>query len=339
MIRVAEGRVVGLGPRRRGATHLIVELDGRNEPAVAYTGLVGEPLEGDLVMCNTTAVDLRLGTGGLHLVVSILGRELRQGSDGHGMKLRYSPSQVAVTCVEETHPDAFSSDDPLDIPVIVLPLHSLLAPVAVTAQSIRPGLKIAYVMSDQGALPIAFSSLVSQLLDDGTLSTTVTAGQSFGGHHEAVTVASGLIAAERVAGADLVLVGMGPGNLGTGTRFGFAGLDLANSVMQSLAVGAAPVVCARLSDADPRDRHRGLSHHLRTALEVAPPGWRLALPQMPAGFSWSPDPPQPYETVGTEPFMPALHARSELMHSMGRGLADDPWFFRAGAAAAALALR
>lgn len=339
MIRVAEGRVVSLGERRRGVTYLTVDLDGRPEPAVAYTELVGEPLEGDRVMCNTTAVDLCLGTGGLHLVVSVLGREVRQGRDGHGMKLRYSPSQVAVSCVEETHPDAFVSDEPVGVPVVLLPLHSLLAPVAATAKAIHPDMNIAFVMSDQGALPIAFSKLVNELLDAGILSTTVTTGQSFGGHHEAVTVASGMIAAERVSGADLVIVGMGPGNLGTGSRFGFAGLDLANSIMQALAVGAAPVVCARISGADPRARHRGLSHHLRTALEVAPSGWRLALPEIPAGFSWSPEPPHPYETIDTEPFMQALRDRSELMHTMGRGLEQDPWFFKAGAAAAALALR
>jgi hypothetical protein len=335
MIRVAEGRVVRLGLRRRGATQLIVEIDGREEAAIAYTELVGEPREGDLVMCNTTAVDLGLGTGGLHFVVAIVGRNLRQGSDGHGMKLRYSPSQIAVSCVEETDPDAFASEAPVETPVVLIPLHSLLAPVAVTAHAIRPDLKVAFVMSDQGALSLSFSNLVSALLEAGKLSTTITTGQSFGGHHEAVTVASGIIAAERVAGADLIVVGMGPGNLGTGTRFGFAGLDLANCIMQALGVGAEPVVCARLSQSDPRERHQGLSHHVRTALAMAPQGWRLA---MPAELPWDPQAPEPCVAVETERFLPALKEHTDLMRSMGHGLDDDPWFFAAGAAAAALAL-
>ena len=62
-------------------------------------------------------------------------------------------------------------------------------------------------------------------------------GQSFGGDLEAVTLHSGLLAARHVLGADLVVVAQGPGNLGTGTRWGFSGVAAGEAVNAVAVLG------------------------------------------------------------------------------------------------------
>ena len=57
--------------RRRGALELEVEVEGERASALAFLELVGPVREGDLVVLNTNAVALGLGTGGFHLVVSV----------------------------------------------------------------------------------------------------------------------------------------------------------------------------------------------------------------------------------------------------------------------------
>lgn len=338
MIRTRTAEVITAERRRTGITHLEVSLDGALLPAIAYEHLTGTPRPGDVVCCNTTAVELGLGTGGALLVIAIEGRELMHGSDGHAMKLRYSPHQLAVQAVEETHPDAFIDHSPVRVPLVIVPLHSLLAPLAIAADAVAPGGRLVFVMTDQAALAVAFSDLVPRLRDLGLLHEVITTGQSFGGDREAVTVASGIIAAARICEADLIVVGMGPGNLGTGTRYGFAALEVASSILLAKAVGADPVVAARLSFADRRARHQGLSHHLRTALEIAPPGWRLALPSLPPDLVPAPVEGGPNIMIDTTQVEEALWDRRGLLASMGRGFEQDPWFFRAGAASALLAL-
>src|SRR5690606_28605152 len=126
-------------------------------------------------------------------------------------------------------------------------------------------LKIAYVMTDGGALPAAFSRTVATLRDAGWLHTCVTVGQAYGGDLEAVTVHTGLLAARHVAGCDVAVVAQGPGNLGTGTRWGYSGVAAGEAVNAAATLHGRPVASLRVSGADPRDRHRGISHHSLTA--------------------------------------------------------------------------
>ena len=60
-----------------------------------------------------------------------------------------------------------------------------LAPVLLAIAHDRPGSRVVYVMSDQGALPMAFSRSVAELRASGLLAGTVTVGQAFGGDLEA----------------------------------------------------------------------------------------------------------------------------------------------------------
>ena len=120
-------------------------------------------------------------------------------------------------------------------------------------------------MQDGGALPAWFSRTCATLSEAGWLAATVTTGQSFGGDLETVTVHTGLLAARHVLGADIAVVAQGPGNLGTGTRWGFSGVAAGEAVNAVAALGGRPVASLRVSDADPRERHRGVSHHSLTA--------------------------------------------------------------------------
>ena len=128
-----------------------------------------------------------------------------------------------------------------------------------------PRPRAVYVMTDGGALPAWFSRSAATLREQGWLAATVSVGQAFGGDLEAVTLHTGLLAARHVLGADLVVVAQGPGNLGTGTRWGFSGVAAGEAVNAAAVLGGRPVASLRVSGADPRGRHAGVSHHSLTA--------------------------------------------------------------------------
>jgi hypothetical protein len=271
-----------------GVIRLSVHCEGEAEPAhaVAYVDLVGECDPGDRVLLNTTAVVLGLGTGGSHFVVANLTRPLAEDlSGGHIMKVRYTPIQIDVMAAEEAGSDL--ADALVDAsslggaPVVVLSLHSQLAAACAVARRERPNAKIAFVMSDATALPVAVSLLVAELGRKGLLDLVVTCGQAFGGAIEAVNRYTGLLAA-KVAGADVLLAGAGPGSVGTATELGHSGVDVGEWVNAVAALGGRPIVAPRISAADPRARHRGLSHHTRSALGlVALAPALVAVPAMP----------------------------------------------------------
>jgi Protein of unknown function (DUF3866) len=254
--------------------------EGAGVKALAYPALTGRPVPGDRVLLNTTALHQGLGTGGYALVVAIPDRlppdpELA----GHVVKARYTPLQATVASVDEQgspHHELLRDADSIDgMPVVVADLHSalpavlagLLPPAVPSAAgaSSPPRPAVAYVMQDGGALPAWFSRTIAGLRAAGWLAGTVTTGQSFGGDLEAVTVHTGLLAARHVLGADAVVITQGPGNLGTGTRWGYSGVAAGEAVNAAAALGGRPVAALRLSFADPRERHQGVSHHSLTA--------------------------------------------------------------------------
>ena len=125
--------------------------------------------------------------------------------------------------------------------------------------------RVVYVMTDGGALPLAYSRVVAALSQAGWLTGTVTAGQAWGGDIEAVSIHNALLAARHVLHADAAVVIQGPGNLGTETPWGFSGVACGDAVNAIATLGGRPVACLRVSQADARARHRGVSHHSMTA--------------------------------------------------------------------------
>jgi hypothetical protein len=352
LIRLRWATVATIDTARPGVTELTVDLDGRSQDALAYPALVGGVAPGDRVLLNTTAVELGLGTGGWHLVVAVEdapATDVRH--DGRVMKARYTPVQAAVPTVEEKHRDTLERARGLDgMPVVCAPLHSMIAPVAAGAKASGEA-TVAYVMSDGAALPGALSNLVPRLREAGLLDGVVTCGQAFGGGDlEAVTLWSGLLAARHVLGAEVAVVADGPGNLGTDTTWGVSGLASGEALNAVEALGGRPVAALRISFADPRERHRVVSHHSLTILErIATARTNVAVPVL----EHEPQRRAVWDALrgrGIEDRHhlvevdggPAIHALGDArveVTSMGRSPAADPAFFLAAGAAGVLAGR
>ena len=302
-------------------------LAGETVPGVFYRELGDPPAEGEEVVANTVGLEMGLGTGGVALILpSAAGASLPANED-HFVKLPYTPLQFPA-------PPPPQAENLNDVPIAVLPLHSHLAPACCAAASLRPGCRVSFVWQEGGALAVALSETVRELERRGLLHAVVSAGSCFGGDLEAPNVYAGLLAA---AGEDLVLVGIGPGVVGTATVFGHGGMAAAIALNAASSLGAEPVLAPRLSSADPRARHRGLSHHTRTALRAALGGCRVAFPSS-CGISLEGLPDRhTYESVET-----TAAGLEELFRvtfeSMGRRYEQDPVFFDAAVAAVSLAL-
>jgi hypothetical protein len=356
-----EGTVTAVRRRWYGAVEVDVSVAARpgGDPAtarpgdgpatvraLAYTALVGSPEPGDRVLLNVSALALGLGTGGYALVVALPDRlppDPRVGA-GHVVKARYTPLQPVVLGVdEESSPYRDTMTGATDLggmPVVVADLHSALPAVLAGVRASRPGTRVAYVMTDGGALPAWFSRTLDGLR--GYLAGTVTAGQAYGGDLEATNVHGGLLAARQVLGAEVTVVAQGPGNLGTGTAWGFSGTAAGEAVNAVVALGGRPVGSLRISGADARTRHRGVSHHSltaygRVALAAADLVVPAGLPEPLAGEVAAAVEPlaarHKLVTVDTAGLDAALRESPVPLSTMGRGLDEDPAYFIAAAAA------
>jgi Protein of unknown function (DUF3866) len=254
---------------------LTVEVAGEERPARADTALVGVCAAGDEVIVNVEALDLRLGSGGFDVVHVNLTRGLDgKGMPGaHVMKLNYTSLQHAVLPAEGRELRI-----PLGRPVGVFQLHGQLAPIAWALSQARAGLKVGYVQTAGGALPGAMSDTVRQLLSRGLLAGHTTAGAAYGGGQEAIATAGALHDGLAEEGWDVALAGPGPGILGSGSALGHGGMVALDSAHAALALGCPTVLAARMSSGDPRERHRGLSHHTRTVLRLLLAPVLLAIP-------------------------------------------------------------
>jgi hypothetical protein len=333
-------------------------------PALCYPRLTGPAEPGDRVLLNTTALDLGLGTGGYALVVAIPERlppdpeGAGPGDDprspGHLIKARYTPLQAAVPGADEQGSPYYEllrdSDDLAGLPVVIADLHSalpaILAGYRAGRRSDAPP-RVAYVMQDGGALPAWFSRTAAGLAEAGWLAGTITVGQAFGGDLETVTLHTGLLAARHVLGAELAVVAQGPGNLGTGTRWGFSGVAAGEAVNAAATLGGRPVGSLRISAADSRDRHRGVSHHSLTAYgRVALARADIVVPELDGELGAAVlAAAQPLGTrhnlvlVSVDGLADALAASPVPLATMGRGLDDDLPYFLAAAAAGRHAAR
>jgi hypothetical protein len=321
--------------RRRGLVRVRLSDGSR---AYGVTQLTGDVAVGDELIVNTTAVDRGLGTGGWHVVHwNLTAGPFADEGPGHLMKLRYTSLQVDTGAAEELDPDATTTPDTLDgTPVVVAGLHSQLPVVLAGVLAARPGTRVAYVMTDGGALPIAFSDVVAGLTDRGLLVGTVTAGHAFGGDLEALNVPSALASARHRLDAELIVVAMGPGVAGTGSRLGHSGLEAAPALDAVAWLGGRPVACLRCSGADARPRHQGISHHSRAVLDAVRSAVDVAVPP---GIEPCADDRHRWHRVDPGDPVQVLAAAELEVQSMGRGPAGDPVFFAAGLAAGELAAR
>jgi len=358
MLKLRRGTVVEADP-------LVVEVGAERRPAWADVGLVGEVEVGDEVVVNVQARDLGLGSGGFDLVHVNLTRGLRGGEvDGvHVIKLNYTSLQHPVEPIEiadeaaspAAHGNPSHGDPELGPkpPACVVSLHGHVAPLAWAAQETAPGLRLGFAQAAGAALPGSMSRDVSELRERGLLCGHLTAGACFGGEHEAISLVGGLDAAARRLGWDAIVVGPGPGILGSATRLGHGGMAALDAAHAALALGLPTLLCPRLSSSDERERHRGLSHHTASVLELllapvrvpvpeaelegwpllgaddAPPGGsaKAALDELIALCTGHHD-------LAVEPIDLDGYAASGLpARTMGRTIEEDPLFFAAPLAA------
>lgn len=338
-LKLRRGVVVGEEP-------LTVEVDGERRPAWADTALLGEMHEGDEVVVNVAALDLGLGSGGFDVVHVNLTRGLTASGDSGEpvIKLNYTslqhpvePLELPVRLLSDMRAKGAPETGGGAMPVLVLPLHGHLAPAAWAAAQASPGVKLGYVQTGGGALPGSLSRDVAQLRERGLLCGHVTAAPAYGGEQEALSVVGALDAAARALGWDAALVGPGPGIIGSETRLGHGGMAALDNAHAALALGLPTLLSPRLSEADPRERHRGVSHHTLTVLELLLGGVEIAVPRGVADVA-----AQLADATGdrhklkqASPDLVGYSASGLPARTMGRGLEEDQLFFAAPLAAGA----
>ncbi len=323
-LRLRRGTVTAIVERHEGLARL--EVDG--VPCIAYPRLTGPLALGDEVVVNEQARELELGSGGFDVLYANLtrGLELPREPGTHVMKLPYTPLQVAAGHAEEADPLA---DTLAGMPVVCCSLHSQLAPVCAGLGE-KP--RVAYVQLPGGALPVSLSDAVRTLKARGLIEVAVAADACLDGDVHCVTAASALAwAAAR--GFEAVVCGIGPGIVGTGSSLGHGGLAAAQAANAASALAGSPILVARVSEADERPRHHGVSHHTRAALELCLGSVAVAWPAGLAAPAWL-ETREEVDITGWEEACSGL----PLSH-MGRGPREDPWFFAAAFAAGRLAGR
>lgn len=350
-MRLIWGTVIAVVENLPDVQRITVDIDDASAeaaPVVVYPALSGRCVVGDRVLVNTTAVDLGLGTGGEHFCVARAGEgvALEQSSAGHIMKLRYTPFQHDVLAVEEP---AGSHDELRDartldgMPVVCCGLHSQVPLVAAAIKERDTHVRVAYIMTDGAALPIAISRMVPGAVAAGLIDETITCGQAFGGMREAVNVYSALLAACHVVHADVAIVGIGPGIPGTATPFGHGGVAQGEALNATAALGGTPIAVLRLSFADSRPRHVPVSHQTLTALvDVALRPAIVAVPELEGDAAAALEAALERAGVGDRHELRRVAVRMPDVRgldvsTMGRRYGEDPAFFLAAAAAGTLA--
>ena len=284
-IRWRRGRVTATGRRGRDSLELTVEVPDEGQlKALAYPSLVGIPQVGDDVLLNTTALAQGLGTGGVALVIAVPDRLPPDPTGpGHLVKARYTPLQVTVAGRRRAGHRAPRADgrgrrhrrhaggrgrpalgaaggadrDAGDRP----------RPQGRVRDDGRRG-------AARGLLPDAghagrrrwpASSPSARRSAATWRRSPCTPGCSRRGTCSAPTSRSSR---------------RGPGNLGTGTPWGFSGVAAGEACNAVTVLGGQAIGALRISDADPRPRHRGVSHHSLTAFgRVALGGVTLVAPR------------------------------------------------------------
>lgn len=358
MISRAIGKVVSISNTANELTRVTVEVAGKDYPAINFNTITGKINLGDEVLLNTTAVNLKLGTGGSHFVMANLTspnteQQSESKKPGHIMKIRYTPNQIRVLSVEEQdspfHQIMTNCTSLGGTPVICCSLHSMLPPATAAVKAYNKSYKVIYVMTDAASLPLGLSKMVQALKREQLLDGTISVGHAFGGDLEAVNIYSGLLAAKAVLDADIIVAGMGPGIVGTGTPFGFSGIEQANLIHAVHSLKGIPVAIPRLSFSDGRARHIGLSHHSRTVFgkatlvstNIAMPliekaKHNLIIRQMQEAEI---DLKHKIILEEGEPGLEILKQRDIKVTTMGRSIEEEPEFFLAASCSGRIAAK
>lgn len=325
MLKLRRGVVVEAGDPGSRMQRLEVDVEGERRPALGDVGLVGGAQAGDEVVVNVEARDLGLGSGGFDLVHANLTRGLAGAgaADAHVMKLNYTSLQHPVAPVEEERLAL-----PLRRPVAVCGLHGQLPALAWALAQTSPGARLGYVQTAGGALPGALSNVVPDLRERGMLAGHLTAGPAYGGEGEAITTIGAIHHGLRAGEWDAAVCAPGPGILGSASALGHGGMAALDSAHAALSLGCPTLVVARMSEADRRARHRGVSHHTRTVLDLLLSTVVVALPEGSGA-----DVDTRHEVRRAPADLDGYESSGLPTRTMGRELREDPSFFAAALSA------
>ncbi len=328
----------------------ILKTSNEAKKALLYRSITPSANISDEVIVNVTATKLRLGTGGMDIVTSVMKAPPKENDSpkGHIMKARYLPNQLSVLAVESQESDyhhlfkkSFSLQGKR---VLIGELHSMIPICFWGMDFLKPASKMVVIISDEASIPLSLSQHVRALKKDERF-CTITIDQAFGGTYEAVNLVTALQFATEEIQADLIVVTLGPGVVGTGTVHGFSGLEQAAWANNIGSLGGIPVWIPRLSEKDERNRHRGISHHTLTPLtKFTYPKSILPLPAVKTTMLETIEKQvqeisKQHEVhwVQTEPLEEIIShclLKSPLpILTMGRNYQDDPIFFLGVAAA------
>ncbi len=353
---------------------------GKERRALCFEVLTGTCAPGERVLLNCRATALKLGTGGYDFVVareagdrveedrSPESGSLRSSSDEgdevpcaalqfvphrHLMKLRYTPVQQVVSCVEEPGSETAkilrNKTSIEGVPVICCSLHSQAIGVIAALKALDRTARVAYVMTDEAALALGFSKAIDRLINAELLDVTITAGQAFGGQYEALTLHSGLLTARHIVQADYIVTSIGPGVIGAEHPYASGGIAQAEALNAAYSMGGTPIVCVRASQADERERHQGISHHTKTALRLALGEAIVPLPktspQVAAAFDLALEPTHHAQHIIQTEVLSYCGKAIDLLDqagikltTMGRDITQDQLFFACVQAAACAAV-
>jgi hypothetical protein len=321
-LSLRRGTVTAIVERHEGLAR--IEVD--RTPCVAYPRVTGPVALGDEVLVNEQARELGLGSGGFDVLYANLtrGLGLTPDPDAHVMALPYTPLQHALHHREERDRLAERLEG---MPVVCCSLHSQLAPACA---GLGEDVRVAYVQVAGGALPVSLSDTVRTLRRRSLVDVAVAASPCHDGEVQCAGIASALAWA-RAAGFDAVVCAVGPGIVGTGSYLGHGAVGAADAANAATALGGSPILAVRFSEGDPRDRHRGVSHHTRAVLELCVGRVTAAWPAGLTAPPWL----DVREDVEVDDWREACEGL--LLQHMGRGPDEDPWFFAAAFAAGRVA--
>ncbi|TSB46576.1 DUF3866 family protein [Alkalicoccobacillus porphyridii] len=333
----------------------LLNLTDTHYPVILYKRFSTAVTKGTYVKVNTTATTLQLGTGGVDIVKEVLASSFKQKplAPGHIMKLRYTPAQQAVTSIEEVaspYHDLFHQPFTLNQKKILLgELHSMIPLVCYLTHEFASDLTCCVIFDDSASLALEMSDHVRRLKKEPWF-TSITCGQCVGGDYEAINLLTALQFAVDQLHADLIMISVGPGVVGTGTSYGFSAVEMANWANLVGALQGRPIWIPRLSFKEKRQRHYGLSHHTITPL------YDLTLAETTVVFPFMNESQRNY-------IQDQLNRPSQIKHhlyflerecdsnwitrafkhvgslsTMGRTYADDPLFFEAIAASVSFVL-
>jgi hypothetical protein len=355
MLKIEAGKIKEILREKNNLQELLVELKNKRIlKALNYTNLNGVFKKGEEILLNITAQELNLGTGEYCFVVGSISKNIElKRKYGHIIKLRYTPYQFSIKSVEEVrkYRKKIENFKNLErIPVVVGTLHSQIAPISVILKKLSNNkVKISYLMTDSASLPLSLSNLVHLLKERKFIDYTITCGQAFGGDYETVNLYTGLIFAKEVLNSNIIIVSPGPGTVGTRTKYGFSSIEQGEIINSVSVLGGVPVAVLRISFADKRERHRGISNHnivslseisLRKAIVCVP---KLEGKKMKKVISQigenKIDKKHILKIVDAEKELEIFEKENLKVETMGRSIKEDREFFLSAIAAGIVAFR